>query len=216
MEIVVLLHCIGHTKWNMVGIEIFLKRKGYQICNIDYPSLKYDIDYLTTYLHKELIKRDIWETATKVHFVTHSMGGLVTRDYLQKYKDNIDEHKLGRVVMMAPPLGGSEVADFLKDFLPYKWVFGPAGQQLTTAHQKHMNKNVYYELGVIAAVSRFPKFFQKMGLSDEHDGCVTIESTKALETAQHIQIRVTHSVVSWSPRSYKQILSFLRRGDFFK
>ena len=131
-DIVILLHGIANAKIYMAPVELLLKKEGYQTLNITYPSLKQDIESLTTWLSDRLNKKQIWEKYDRVHFVAHSMGGLVSGFYLENFKDEIAADKMGRVVMIGTPHGGSEVADFLKENPLFKWVFGPAGQQLTT------------------------------------------------------------------------------------
>lgn len=114
-ELVVLLHGIGHAEWNMVAIESALQKAGYQTLNIGYPSLEKNLTELSKFLDKELEKERVWESSYhKVHFATHSMGGLVVRTYLNDYRSDMSDKNLGRVVMLAPPHGGSEVADLLK------------------------------------------------------------------------------------------------------
>ncbi len=67
-------------------------------------------------------------TTPPLHVVTHSMGGLLARSYLTRHRPAA----LGRVVMLGPPNGGSEVADLLVRTALYRRMFGPAGAQLTT------------------------------------------------------------------------------------
>ena len=156
-ELVVLLHGIGHSEWNMAGVEFALQNAGYQTLNIGYPSLKKNLEELSKFLDEELEKERVWEKSYhKVHFATHSMGGLVVRTYLNAHKEEMTDKNLGRIVMLAPPHGGSDVADLLKNFLPYRWVFGPAGQELTTEQQVKMKADVYYDLGIIAGNKEWP------------------------------------------------------------
>ena len=93
-ELVILLHGIGHSEWNMAGIESALQKAGYQTLNIGYPSLKKDLGTLSTFINDALKKEKVWDGRyKKVHFTTHSMGGLVLRGYLDKYKSKSVEVK---------------------------------------------------------------------------------------------------------------------------
>src|SRR6202000_1112853 len=94
---------------------------------VDYPSRQKSLEALTEEIHPA-IERFAARIEGSLHFVGHSMGGLLTRVYLARYRPA----RLGRVVMLGTPNGGSEIADRLKNFLPYRLFFGPAGQQLRT------------------------------------------------------------------------------------
>ena len=213
-ETVVILHGIGHSKWNMFVTEQALKHQGYKTLAISYPSLDHDIGTLAGLVHEKLTLSQIWQQSTKVHFVTHSMGGLVTRRYLEDYKDKIPQEKLGRAVMMAPPHGGSEVADLLENLAPYKWVFGPAGQELTTETQSKNTIKPYYDVGIIAGSKGWPYFVADIVLPDAHDGRVAVEKTKWDGMTDHITMNATHSFISWKPNVHKQIVNFLQEGSF--
>ena len=212
-EVVVLLHGIGHTKWNMFFIELALHKAGYKTLNITYPSLQHNLQTLSHILHQMLEKEHLWGGDRKVHFVTHSMGGLVTRYYLDRYRAEIPADQLGRVVMIAPPNGGSEVADILRYFPPYRWIFGPAGQELTTLSQNH-NVAVDYELGIIAGTRGWPYVLGVLCIPGLHDGRVSVERTKHQAMKDHICVKATHSFISWKRAVHHQIIYFLRHGTF--
>lgn len=214
-ELVVLLHGIGHSEWNMAGVEYALQKEGYSTLNIGYPSVDKKLSELSDFLDGRLDQEGVWEKGyNKVHFTTHSMGGLVVRTYLNDRKKSISDKNLGRVVMLAPPHGGSEVADLLKDFPPYQWVFGPAGQELTTEQQIKTKTDVYYDLGIIAGNKEWPYIIAAHIIPDASDGRVALEKTKLKGMKDHVTLSATHSFISWKPSVHKQIIYFLKHGKF--
>ena len=215
-ETVILLHGIGHSMMNMLFLDKFLKKHGYTTCNITYPSLRHDIKTLSKWLCDTLEQKQVWHRSQKVHFVTHSMGGLVGGFYLEDFKDTIPSEKLGRVVMLGTPHGGSEVADGLKNFWLYKLVFGPAGQELTTDIRKDDQIKPDYDLGIVAGTQNWLYPLGKIFIDQPHDGCVSVESTKLEGMTDHIVMPVLHGIMGWSPNIQKQTLYFLKHGKFHR
>jgi pimeloyl-ACP methyl ester carboxylesterase len=213
-ETIILLHGIGHNKCFMAIIAVYLKLEGYKTVNISYPSRHKKIKDLAVWLDKELTRRKVWDDAEKIHFVAHSMGGLVSGYYLQDYKEKVPKDKLGRVIMLGTPNKGSEVTDGLKHTWWYKFVFGPAGQELTTDLRANDYVEPYYELGVVAGNSNWLYPFKRFFPSDANDGCVTVESTKLEGMKDHITLSVLHGDMGWDLRVRKQILHFLKYGEF--
>ncbi len=213
-ETVILLHGIGHTRWNMRHMEQALKDQGYNTLNITYPSCKMEIGNLARFVADILAQQSVWQNSRTVHFVTHSMGGLVTQRYLQDFRADIPGDKLGRVVMMAPPQKGSEVADLLQHLPPYKWVFGPAGQELTTKKRSTCQIRPYYELGIIAGDKGWPYFVAHFLFSGRHDGRVAVEKTKTSAMKSHITLPCTHGFISWDNATHAQVIHFLNKGNF--
>lgn len=213
-EIVILLHGIGHGAGNMMFTEYALKDAGYNTLNLSYPSLRKNIRDNSRWLHMKAGQKDIWSKYSKIHFVAHSMGGLVSGQYLQEYRNDIPKEKMGRVVMLGTPHGGSEVADMLKDFAPYKWVFGPAGQELTTASRQSSMLSPWYDLGIIAGTENWFYPLGQFAIKTEHDGCVSVDSTKLPGMKDHIIMSVSHGFMGWKPDVHKQVVHFLEHGEF--
>ena len=216
-ETVVLLHGIGHSRRNMLGVERALRRAGYDVVNITYPSLRHNIGALAAFVHKRLERERVWDRAAKVHFVTHSMGGLVTRRYLEEHKDTIPAKKRGRFVMLAPPNAGSEIADLLHKLPPYRWLLGPAGQELCTSMQTDPVAPPFCETGVIAGTKGWLYPVANLIFTDgaeTHDGRVTVERTKLRGMKDHFTLSVTHDQIAWKPVTHRQILHFLKDGTF--
>ncbi|MFN3826794.1 MAG: esterase/lipase family protein [Micavibrio sp.] len=213
-DTIVLLHGIGHTRLNMLPIEWALSKRGYRIVNITYPSRQMFLADLGQYLDYQMINHNVWSTSRKVHFVTHSMGGLVVQNYLYHARDRLPRDKIGRVVMLAPPIRGSEVADLLRDFLPYRWIFGPAGQELTTDCRSERPIAAPYELGIIAGNLGWPYIIAHFLFKGPHDGRVSVKSTQHPDMKDHLVISSTHSFISWNRKVHEHIAHFLMKGEF--
>src|ERR1700754_2078984 len=108
-------------------MQAALEASGFAVLNVDYPSRQKSLEALAEEIHPA-IERFAGGTEGALHFVGHSMGGLLARVYLARYRPV----RLSRVVNVGTPNSGSEITDRLKNLLPYRLFFGPAGQQLGT------------------------------------------------------------------------------------
>jgi pimeloyl-ACP methyl ester carboxylesterase len=145
---VVLLHGISRTARSFQKMQIAIEGAGFAVLNLDYASRSKALEALAEDIHAA-IEHFSGGIDGSLHFVGHSMGGLLTRVYLARHRPK----RLGRVVMLGTPNGGSEIADRLRNFLPYRAFFGPAGQQLGTERDAAiiaMFPPVDYPVGVIA------------------------------------------------------------------
>ena len=189
MATVVLLHGISRTARSIASLERRLAREEYRTANWDYSSRTHDIGAIADRLAPKLAALADGEDGA-VHLVTHSMGGLVARALLARERPR----RLGRVVMLAPPNDGSDVADRLHRLPPYRWWFGPAGLQLVTrrdAATAALFGPVDYELGVIAGTrSLYP--FGSRWLPGPNDGPVAVARTVVASMADHLLLPVSH------------------------
>ncbi len=210
-EQVILLHGIARSSDHMKDLEKLLTNKGYQVYNLDYPSTEHTLDKLAAIVASEINSKI--SAAKPVHFVGYSMGGIVTRAILNKYRPD----NLGRVVQLASPNKGSEVADFLKDNWLYGKIYGPAGKQLTTkdAGIENLLGKVDYELGVIAGSFSIDPISSTL-IAGKDDGKVSVESTKVDGMKDHITVNASHTFFPQNEDVQKQTLHFLRTGVFKK
>lgn len=208
-ELVILLHGILKSSRHMRPIEKALTKAGFQVLNIDYPSRKGKIQDHVEHIHLQ-IKEQI-ENADVVHFVGYSMGGLIVRGLLHKYKPK----NLGRVVLLAAPNRGSEWADTLQIWPLYHWLYGPAGQQLTTtADLENILGSVDYPCGVIAGSYAFNPL-SCFVLGDQlHDNTVSVASTKVAGMTAHKVVKASHLFFPDSKDVQQQTVAFLKTGNF--
>lgn len=215
-EIVVLLHGIGHSRFNLLGLEKGFSRAGYDVLNLSYPSRRYKIKELADWLADRLEREGVWNGYKKVHYAGHSMGGLVIQYYLEGFKPLIKPEKTGRVVMLGTPHGGSEVADVLHKTWLYRVVFGPAGQELTTCERRAVRDDIrpFYDLGIIAGTRGWLYPAGMMAIRGVHDGCVAVESTKRTDMTDHITLPVLHGFMGWDGNTVRQAVHFIKKGKF--
>jgi len=209
-EKVVLLHGIARTYRSMGSLARFLRSQGYEVLNVGYPSTRLPLEDLIDHINEEVTGFNA-DPGIKIHFVGYSLGGLMARGVIGRHRPS----NLGRVVQLAPPNQGSEVADFWKNIFIFKWIFGPAGQDLGAEAQSFSRilGPVDFELGVIAG-NRPWDWFSAAMIPGPNDGKVSVESTKVAGMADHIVIPTSHTFIIYNRRAWRQTLHFLQSGIF--
>lgn len=210
-ECVVLLHGLARTADSMTTLEERLVEEGFTVVNVDYPSTQHPIETLAGLAVGEGIAECARRSATRIDFVTHSMGGILVRMYLKANKRD----DIGRVVMLGPPNQGSEIVDALKDLTVFELLNGPAGLQLGTgpADIPKALGPVDFELGVIAGTQSINLLLSTL-LPGDNDGKVSVESTKVERMKDFVALPTTHPLMMRNQAVIDQTLHFLRHGQF--
>jgi pimeloyl-ACP methyl ester carboxylesterase len=208
---VVLLHGIGRSPWWMRKLERALQRAGFATLNVGYPSRKRPLELLAADIHCA-VARFAEEIDGPVHLVGHSMGGLLARVYIAKFRPQ----RLGRVVMLGTPNGGSEVADLLHELALYRAYYGPAGQQLTTRRDSTLTSlpALDYPVGMIAGNRSLHPFSSLIMLPKPNDGTVSVASTGLDGMADHVVVEAYHAELPRHPLAIGQTVAFLMAGRF--
>jgi pimeloyl-ACP methyl ester carboxylesterase len=210
---VVLLHGISRTTRSFRKMEAALEGCGFATLNQDYASRRKALEALAEDIHPA-IQRFADGIDGAVHFVGHSMGGLLARVYIARYRPK----RLGRVVMLGTPNSGSEIADRLKRIGAYRAWFGPAGQQLVTQRDATiaaMFPPVDYPVGIIAG-NRSVDPIMSAFLPKPHDGRVSVENTRLDGMADHIIVGTSHPWLIRNGRAIEQTITFVRDGSFHR
>ena len=208
-DCVVLLHGLWRSENSMNRMEESLTSAGYRVQNIEYESTEKPIEQLADASVTAGLKA--CGEADTVHFVTHSMGGILVRQYLQQR----DIDHLGRVVMLGPPNQGSEVIDLYADWPGFEWFSGPAGMQLGTgeASLPRALGPAHFNVGIIAGNQTINPILSQ-ALPGADDGKVSVDATRVEGMNDHLEMPVTHVFMMRDKEVIEQVVHYLQTGHF--
>jgi triacylglycerol esterase/lipase EstA (alpha/beta hydrolase family) len=210
-EIVVLAHGLGRSDIAMWRLTQRLEDAGYYVCVLDYDTIG---ESVLSVFESTSAQIDLCvESAPIIHFVGHSLGGLVVRSYLQEHQALLDSNRLGEVVLMGTPNKGSELADHYDN----SWLMeigGEISQALMTGSNSLGNqlKELDIDMGIIAG-TKSTSFTDDL-FDGPNDGLVSVESTKLGSMTDFIEIDVGHSNMRYNSEVAEQTIHFLRHGHF--
>lgn len=209
---VILLHGLGRTQHSMATMAAFLEAKGYRVINLDYASRSAPVETLSREALGSAVARCRRESpSAPIHLVTHSLGGIRVRQYLQ-------DRQLppgSRVVMLSPPNHGSEIAEMLKHVYLYRWIMGPAAEQLGTGPDALPNRlaPVAAIVGVITGSATLDPWFS-WRIPGPDDGKVSVASARLPEMADFLVVSRSHAFIMQDDGVMAQTAYFLEHGRF--
>lgn len=206
---VILLHGLARTDRSMHKLEQALLEQGYCVDNVRYESTRHDIETLSEQAIGAALAT--CPAGQPVHFVTHSLGGILVRQYLENHRIE----NLGRVVMLGPPNKGSEVVDKLAEFPGFHFINGDAGMQLGTGATSVPNRlgRADFDLGIIAG-TRSVNLLLSSIIPGADDGKVSVENTRLEGMRDHLEMPVTHTFMMQNTEVIEQVIHYLRFGEF--
>jgi len=210
-EGVILLHGLCRSNASMEKMELKLKDAGFIVLNVDYPSRTATIDTLSDAAIGAALQDPHLKNCSKIHFVTHSLGGILVRSYFKRH----ESFRLGCVVMLGPPNQGSEVVETIGSWWSFKKLNGPAGDELGTdnASTPNMLGAVDFELGVIAG-DRSINWINSMMIEGLDDGKVSVKRTRVDGMKEHIVVHATHPYLMKNDEVIEKTIHFLKTGSF--
>ena len=211
-DCVVLLHGLARTAHSMERMQQALIEAGFETANIAYPSREKSVEELAnSAIPQGLAACRGRPGVARIHFVTHSLGGILVRQYLSEH--TIDD--LGRVVMLGPPNQGSEAVEGLGGVPGFDWLNGPAGRQLGKgAGSVPLQLGpADFELGIIAGNRSIDPITSSV-LENPDDGRVSVADTRLEGMDDFIVVEHSHAFMMQMREPIELTVRFLKTGSF--
>lgn len=210
---VILLHGLARSASAMNDLAKQLGLAGFRVVNVDYPSRQYKIEVLSEAALPKAIKACREEGGSRLYLVTHSMGGILIRDYLNRHQ----VPELERIVMLAPPNRGSAVVDNLMGMPGFEWFNGPAVTQLGRDENSVPLRlgPITVDTAIIAGTKSINLILSTL-LENPDDGKVSVASTRLQGMCALLTLDVSHPFIMKDEAAIEQVLSYLQTGKFTK
>ena len=212
-DYVILLHGLSRTSNSMLDLEESLTVHGYEVLNLDYQSRKDSIQGIVAGFIEPEINKFCIDTSRQIHFVTHSLGGIILRYYLT----TSPRRQISRAVMLSPPNKGSEIVDFLGQMPLVSNTLGPAFKQLSADSSSFVNSlgPIQIETGIITG-DRTINFINSTIIPGPDDGKVSVETARLDGMKDFLVVHRTHPFIMDAPEVLEQIAYFLEYGRFMR
>jgi triacylglycerol lipase len=203
---VVLLHGLARGQGSMAKLGAFLRKQGYETWSHTYPSRRHSIQYLADELTERLLAA---AAGRPINAVTHSMGGIIVR--------HLGDKRLtwSRIVMLAPPNQGSQLAAGLVTNPLFRWFYGPAATELADASTWPSPPGPFYVIAgtrsrALSNVTSWT-FGRRFPTGVRNDGTVTVEETKLVGMAAFAEVDATHTWIMNAPEAHRLVLHYLQK-----
>ncbi len=203
-EAVVLVHGLWMSGLELGYLDRRLRNCGYTPYRFRYRSVRYPIDQNAQQLAR--FAADLSEPV--VHFVGHSLGGLVI---LRMFRDSPPAQP-GRIVAIGSPFQGSEAARSLAHFRVGQRFLGHSTEEalLGAALAAPPERDVGIIAGTLGVGSG--RLFHH--LASPSDGTVALEETHLEGARERLVLPLTHTTLLFSRRTAQAICAFLSCGRF--
>jgi len=207
--LVVLLHGLARGHGSMAKLGAYLRTQGFETWSKTYPSRRHTIAYLAGALSDQIVEH---AHDRPLCAVTHSMGGIIVR--------HLRDPRLHwqRIVMLAPPNGGSQLAAGLVRNPLFRWFYGPAGTELADASSWPEPPAPF---AVIAgtrnlALSNVTSWTmgRRFPPGVRNDGTVAVDETRLAGMTAFAEVDATHTWIMNDLVVRRLVVSYLREGAF--
>ena len=206
-----LIHGLGRSAASMWLLKSRIEMDGYDVVSINYPSLRKEPGHVIDSVSMQI--NACCSDKTKVHFVGHSLGGLLIRQYFENPKNGSMLNRLGQVVMIGTPNSGTAMVDHFRDswWMP---LLGETTLSLGTAEKSLPGQlpPPPFKAGIIAGTNGM--WLSDAIFNEANDGLVSVASTRLPNMADFIEIDVSHSMMRYDGEVAEQTVFFLQNGRF--
>ncbi len=210
-ESVVCLHAFLRSYTSMKPIGRFLNHQNYEVFLWNYETRKFTLEEHADHLVRLLQKIALCKPGKAIHFVTHSIGGVIAKVALS-HPDCPEEAKMGKAIFLAPPNAGSHLARKYRCLTAVQFVFGgKLGKQLLTYCPKKMlcTGSLPKSVDTLIISGYKPSRFIPFKMKCPNDGKVAVIETKLPGVNNNISLNVSHTYIIVNPECFKHIKEFL-------
>lgn len=200
----VLIHGLWMHGWVMELLAMRLRRCGLHPICFSYPSMRSSLSQNARMLSEFVAQI----AAPRVHFIGHSLGGLLILQMLAEFPQS----RVGRIILAGSPYTTSCVADKLARIGPGRHILGRS--MLQWLGQKRPVLSGKYQIGAIAGAKSIGGGRLISRFTTPNDGVVTVDETRVPGIADHIVLNITHSQMLLSAELAREACSFLQHGSF--
>ncbi|MDA7535780.1 alpha/beta hydrolase [Akkermansiaceae bacterium] len=201
---VILLHGLWRSVWAMEHLAELIHEQGFETLSVPYASFRKPMDEIVDDVARVV---QSYDDGKPVHYVTHSMGGIVVRHLGHRFPELVKD----RAILLAPPNQGSEIVDWLEDFPLSHWAFGPGGMSLSTkaVSQEVPGFSGEVEVAVVMGKSNSMPFFQSL-LGEENDGIVSVKGGEVDGMNSLRVLEGDHTFIMAESAVGQEVISFLQ------
>ena len=209
-KVVVILHGLGRTRESMKSLALAAEKEGWQTIRFGYASTRAGMADHAAALRSVI---DHLSDVKEFYFVGHSLGNMVVRRYLGSLEE--PDKRFMRMVMLAPPNQGSQMANVLKRNMVFRSVAGKSGQELSAQWQETQGKLATpgFPFAIIAGgQQKTGSFFSNAFIQGRDDLIVGVEETKLPGAADFLVVNSIHTTIMNQEQVHECTLRFFREG----
>jgi pimeloyl-ACP methyl ester carboxylesterase len=200
-----------HGLWLTGAESVFMRRRlaashGFQCHSFGYRTMSRSMEPIVEQLTRFVSRID----ADRVHFVGHSLGGIV----LHRYFERVNDLPPGRVVFLGVPTVKSRAAERIGQLPLFSSLIGRVVTEELVRPTGAREWRCDRELGLVAGTRPMGlgRFFARF--DEDCDGTIGVSETKLPGHTAHVTVPVSHMGMLLSSDVAKQVGEFLAHGRF--